>query len=148
VQLSLLLIMNEPVSDLSGLPTKEELQQALTKIEAFQQHTQNNRVVDSDLPTKEEWEKAKAEIAELREYAKDNRHRIKNGRALCALIGFISPLILFTGNITFGEKISGSLHSREGVNFGDLLPILGMAGTALGVIGADEIAGAFKKLKE
>jgi hypothetical protein len=141
--------MSEPVSE-SGLPTKEEWRETLAKIEVLQENVQN-RLTDPDLPTKEEWQQAKAEMAELREYSKDNRHRIKNNRALCVLVAVVSPLflfsVLFSVNITFGEKLSGNFQSRE-IKLSDLVPILGLAGTALGVVGADEIAGFLKKSKE
>lgn len=88
----------------------------------------------------------RSRIATLEEYAATNRERIKNSKALNALLVVITPLLLFTGDFRFGDKWEGSLKSRD-IDLGDIAPLLGLGAAALGVISSDELMAFLTKRK-
>ncbi len=83
-------------------------------------------------------------IQALEHYAESNRRRIRNGKALNALLAVITPFFLFSGEFHFGEKWGGNLRSRD-FNTGDAISLLGVGLTALGVISSDELGKIFMK---
>ncbi len=80
----------------------------------------------------------------LEEYAHSNRKRIRNSKALNALLVVLTPLFLLTGEFHFGKEWSGNLKSRD-FEFGDLMPLIGIGLGALGVVGSDELGKFMKK---
>ncbi len=91
------------------------------------------------------------EIAQLRdrikileEYAHSNRKRIRNSKALNALLVVLFPLFLLTGELHFGKEWGGNVKSRD-FEISDLTPLIGIGLGALGVVGSDEIGKLMKK---
>lgn len=100
----------------------------------------------SDEDLRSEIEGLRSRIATLEEYAATNRERIKNSKALNALLVVITPLLLFTGDFRFGDKWEGSLKSRD-IDIGDIAPLLGLGAAALGVVSSDELVAFLTKRK-
>lgn len=75
-----------------------------------------------------------------------NRRRIKNSRAACALVVALVPVFLVTGEVHFGEKVSGEVRSRE-LSAGEVLSAIGICGSALGVVSLDELVKLSKLLR-
>ncbi len=85
-------------------------------------------------------------IESLEKFASSNRERIKNSKALNALLVVLAPLFLITGDIRFGEKWEGSLRSRD-IDLGDVAPMLGLGAAALGVVSSEELFAFLTKRK-
>ena len=85
-------------------------------------------------------------IESLEKFAGSNRERIKNSKALNALLVVLVPLFLFTGDVQFGERWEGSLRSRD-IDLGDVAPMLGLGAAALGVISSEELFAFLTKRK-
>lgn len=83
-------------------------------------------------------------IESLEKFAASNRERIKNSKALNALLVVCVPLVFITADIQFGERWSGSFKSRD-IDLGDIAPLLALGAAALGVISSDDLAAFLTK---
>lgn len=91
-------------------------------------------------------EQQQVRIESLEKFAAANRERIRNSKALNALLVLLVPLLLFTGDFRFGDKWEGTLKSRD-IDLGDIAPLLGLGAAALGVISSDDLLSFLTKRK-
>lgn len=121
-------------------PDSPELNQVPTSLSELKElrslvQSQNERIESQD-----------ARIESLEKFATSNRQRIRNSKALNALLVVCVPLVFITGDIHFGEKWSGNFKSRD-IDIGDIVPLLGLGAAALGVISSEELAAFLTKRK-
>lgn len=92
-------------------------------------------------------EELRSRLDSLEKEVSTNRSRIRTSRALNALLVFMVPVFLFTGDFQFGEKVQGNIKTRD-LDASDLLATIGLGATALGVISFEELIEFGKKLKK
>lgn len=85
-----------------------------------------------------EIEELRSRIESLEKFAASNRQRIKNSKALNALLVVLVPLLLITGDVHFGEKWEGNFKSRD-VDAGDIASLFGIGAAAIGVISSEDL---------
>ena len=91
-----------------------------------------------------EIEELRSRIESLEKFAASNRERIKNSKALNALLVVCVPLIFITADVHFGEQWSGSFKSRD-IDTGDVASLLGIGAAAIGVISSEQLADLIKR---
>lgn len=83
-------------------------------------------------------------IQALERYAESNRRRIRNGKALNALLAITTPFFLLSGDFHFGKEWSANLKSRD-IDAADAVSLMGVGLTALGVITSEELGKIFMR---
>jgi hypothetical protein len=85
-----------------------------------------------------------ARIDALEKFAANNRQRIKNSKALNALLVVLCCPLIITADFQFGDKWTGNLKSRE-LDTADILVFVAIGSAAIGVISVDELIAFFTK---
>ncbi len=83
-------------------------------------------------------------IDSLEKFAANNRQRIKNSKALNALLVVLCIPLIVTADFQFGDKWVGNLKSRE-LDTADILAFVAIGSAAIGVISVDELMAFFTK---
>ncbi len=99
---------------------------------------------DQEPTSSNEIEQLRSRIQALEHYAESNRRRIRNSKALNALLVVLTPLFFLSGEFRFGKEWGGNVRSRD-FETNDAISLVGVALTALGVISSDELAKVFMK---
>jgi hypothetical protein len=68
---------------------------------------------ESQLPSNEELNRSLERLDSLEKTVADNKRKIRESRALCAFLVFLLPPLFLTGEIQVGEKISASIKTRD-----------------------------------
>lgn len=77
-------------------------------------------------------------LDDLENEVRTNKKRIRNSRALNALLAACIPLFLISGEFHFGDKWSGNVRSRD-LPLGDIISAFAIGASALGVIGFEDL---------
>lgn len=86
----------------------------------------------------------RAELQSLKQYVHSNRRRIRNSRALNALLVVLVPLFFLNADFHFGKEWGGNVRSRD-FDAGDAISLAGVALTALGVVSSEELEQIFRR---
>lgn len=91
-------------------------------------------------------EELKTELQRLRAEVSANRRRIRNSRALTALLSVCVPLLFFEADLHLEEKVTGTVKTRN-LDIGELTSLLVVGLGAIGVISGDEMLSLLTRTK-
>lgn len=103
-----------------------------------------------ELPSNEDLHKALERLTALEQYVETNvpknSKRIRDTRAVTALIAFFAPVILFSGEFHIGDKVTANIKSRD-IDAGDLISLVGFGLATIGVVSYEDVLSWIKKSK-
>jgi hypothetical protein len=129
------------MSQSANLPEKEN-QLSLSEIEELRSLVQAQKAEIEELRSLIQAQNARIDF--LEKFAANNRLRIKNSKALNALLVVLCIPFLISADFQFGDKWSGNVKSRQ-LETTEILIFVAIGSAAIGVISVEELIGFFKR---